>query len=397
MISNRRRPRSWCPFGARPFASTLAALVTLALLAIARPARAEDPRAEAKADLVAGMALLEKGDHAGALRKFDAAYALVPSPKVQFNRGLALEALGRHVEALGAFDLFLAGATEKREHGERHRRELLAKVAAITITSDVVGVAVSIDGVAQGKTPFPRPIYVEPGKHRLIAVSPGAAPVPQTFAASKGAELTIPVGAAATAMTPAPPAPPAPAATAVAPPVKPAAATPVTAPPTPRAAVNLAPAPPSPPPAPPLVATGDASPAAPSADVVSRSADSSSRGPLKWVSFGLAAASVAIGVREKLVAVQKSKDFNQVANQSCMDDGHGKIGGGKLCEQVAHDQTVATWAAAIAYGLGGGFAVTGVVLQVTQPEPQERRAAVLAVTSCGPGPSLISASCVARW
>ena len=69
-----------------------------------------------------------------------------------------------------------------------------------------------------------------------------------------------------------------------------------------------------------------------------------------------------VSVCETLVAVQKSKDFNEVMNQTCMDDGHGNIRGGKLCEQVAHDRTVATRAAGIAYGLGAAFAVTGVIL-----------------------------------
>jgi len=65
------------------------ALVVLSLLAqIAPPA---DPQAKSQAQglLNAGWTLYEKGDHAGALEKFNAAYAAYPSPKLLFNIGQA--------------------------------------------------------------------------------------------------------------------------------------------------------------------------------------------------------------------------------------------------------------------------------------------------------------------
>ena len=62
--------------------------------------------------LTEGSALYEKGDYAGALEKFNAAYAAYPSPKLMFNIGQADRDLSRPVEALEAFEKFLASDTD---------------------------------------------------------------------------------------------------------------------------------------------------------------------------------------------------------------------------------------------------------------------------------------------
>jgi len=361
----------------------------LALLVWSPPARADDPRAEATAHQIAGTSLLEQGDAAGALREFEAAYALVPSPKIQFNMGLALQRLNRPVAALQAFDRFLDGAAaanaeiprDKRDEAEAHRRELLSKLSAITITADLAGVTVAIDGVTQGKTPFAHPLYLEAGAHQLVARAPGAAPITQIFAATQGAALTIPLvlapaGTAAAA--------PASAEASGAPRSTPA---PVAAP-RPPPIVALPPAAAAPPPAAPLGVSLSASAATEPA---------AWRRPVKWGAFGVAALGLGIGVFETVAAIGKSKDFNALPD-NCMDDGNGHIYGGKHCEQVAHDQTVATWAAAAAYTLGGAAAITALVLQLGDAAAKPRESARAAGwVSCGADPSLTGVRCRARW
>jgi len=360
------------------------------ILALAGSARAANPRGEAKARFGAGMKALDHGDNEGALKEFEAAYALVPSPKIQFNMGIAHQALGHNVLALEAFDTFLAAATddipqEKRDQASKHRQELLAKVATITITCDQPGITVSLDGVVQGKTPFNGPIYAEPGAHRLVAEAPGQPSTRQTFAASRGTELSIPISLAA---PPAPgPSSKALAASTAGEPASPAGST--TAKPS-RVAqshpIDLEARPIDEPPQ--IIESRPAPPPKPGAW----------RGPVKWGSFGLAVAGVGLGVFETLAAIKKSKDFNTAASGSCMDDGKGDIRGGTVCQQIAHDQTVATWAAAISYGLAGAFATTGLILQFSEPaaesasaRPWPRRLA------CGLDGSLTGATCVARW
>ena len=50
-----------------------------------------------------GIARFEAGDHASALARFEAAYQLVPTPKIFLNIAGALEKLGREPEAAETF------------------------------------------------------------------------------------------------------------------------------------------------------------------------------------------------------------------------------------------------------------------------------------------------------
>jgi hypothetical protein len=328
------------------------------LLATSSTARAADPRAEAKADLVAGLGLLDKGDNEGALRKFEAAFALVPSPKVQFDMGLALQGLDRNVQALEAFDRFLEGATdvpqEKRDQAERHRRELLAKVASIAVSADDAGVDVAIDGVSRGKTPLARPVYVDPGLHRLTAQKPGLAPVSQSFAATKGAALTIPIvfgGAQKIAPgsqavpTPGTPTPPA------------AQAPPPVLPTPPMSSI--------PPSAPPMATAS--TPEAPAR--TSGGEGLSLRQKVGW-GLGIGAGAVLVGaVIETVVWQAKRSDFNNNAGCGELQLNHGAAGCNGLFDSISQAQTLSIIGYVVAGALAGGSAVlilTGKRLESTQ-------------------------------
>src|SRR5215831_7787325 len=132
----------------------------------------EAARAAARAKLVDGVALLRQGDYARALARFEEAYALVPSPNIHYDIGLAYLGLGRDIDALYAFDAFLAGADQapqgKREKAEGYRRRLRAKVATLEITSDQEGAEVAVDGRSYGPTPLGKPIYVDPGWREIV-------------------------------------------------------------------------------------------------------------------------------------------------------------------------------------------------------------------------------------
>ena len=88
-------------------------LILLAILAQASPPTG-DPQAKAQAQALLGQGtkLYQQGDVADALEKFQAAYAAFPSPKLMFNIGQANRDLSRPVEALEAFEKFLAGAAD---------------------------------------------------------------------------------------------------------------------------------------------------------------------------------------------------------------------------------------------------------------------------------------------
>ena len=120
------------------------ALILLTIIAQGSPPAA-DPQAKAQAQglLTAGSALYEKGDYAGALEKFNAAYAAFPSPKLMFNIGQANRDLSRPVEALEALEKFLASDTNASPETTAEARnavaELREKLGQIRIDCEMPG------------------------------------------------------------------------------------------------------------------------------------------------------------------------------------------------------------------------------------------------------------------
>ncbi|HET6149214.1 MAG TPA: hypothetical protein VFH68_16875 [Polyangia bacterium] len=175
-ISDRRRScGGWVAQGLLLVVMVLAGGARAAVAAQA-PATADDSqaRAAASARMVEGVELLRTGQYADALRKFDEVYALVPSPNVHFNRGLAYRGLGQNAAAVEAFEAFLAGATNpppgKREQAQRYRDELRPRVARVVLTSELPGAELLVDDRPHGFTTAGRVVYLEPGSHELVAL-----------------------------------------------------------------------------------------------------------------------------------------------------------------------------------------------------------------------------------
>ena len=104
-------------------------LVLFAVLAQLSPP-GTDPQSKAKAQslLTEGSNLYEKGDYAGALEQFNAAYAAYASPKLMFNIGQANRDLSRPVEALEAFEEFLAESLDASPATTADARKSLAEL-----------------------------------------------------------------------------------------------------------------------------------------------------------------------------------------------------------------------------------------------------------------------------
>jgi hypothetical protein len=165
----------------------------IAGLGLVGPAHAADEaaRAAAKAKLEAGARLLDGGDYAQALERFEEAYRLVPSPKIFFNIGLAEVGLARNPDALRAFERFVAEAHDAAPSNLADARAqidaLLPKVAIVDVKCAEAGREIQIDGRSQGVTPLGAPIYLDPGRHQLVARgAAGTTPVLQDFGARAG-------------------------------------------------------------------------------------------------------------------------------------------------------------------------------------------------------------------
>jgi PEGA domain len=183
----------------RSFVSLFSGLAALLVIAVTSPGSAEaqtaKEKARASALLKEGAALLGDKEYEEALGKFEAAYAVVPSPKILFNVGLANEGLARPVRALRAFNEYLAGATsdtaQRRKEATDHIVVLKTKVALVMIQADVDGAHVSIDGEDSGTTPLSNAIAVEPGNHQIVVQASTGKPWTKAVKALAGSTLRL--------------------------------------------------------------------------------------------------------------------------------------------------------------------------------------------------------------
>jgi len=194
-----------------------------------------------------GTTLFERGETASALRKFEQAYAVFPSPKIWFNVGAAERVLDQPVEALSAFQRFLAEAPQapaaSRLEAEQAVAALTSSLGRLNVACAVTGVDVSIDGKPAGVTPLTAPIWATPGQHQLAGQHEGMAPDVQDVTVVAGTERTVILGVHAVETASA------------APPPLPAPVPVVEAPPAPTLLAPVQPRPASPIPAPVTTAT----------------------------------------------------------------------------------------------------------------------------------------------
>ena len=106
-----------------------------------------------------GVERAQQNDFSGAIDDFEAAYRLRPNYVVLYNLGQAYVALGRHTDALTAFQSYLdKGGTRMPPARRREVQELIAaskqKVGYIALDVAENGAEVWIDGQSVGKTPL---------------------------------------------------------------------------------------------------------------------------------------------------------------------------------------------------------------------------------------------------
>src|SRR4051794_1081194 len=104
------------------------AALTLTLLAFAASAHAQTPpdaTLQARAHFQAGLARAEQGNLSAALVEFEAAYTISPHFSVLYNIGQARSTLGRPVEAVAAFERYLADGGQQITPSRRQEVEAL--------------------------------------------------------------------------------------------------------------------------------------------------------------------------------------------------------------------------------------------------------------------------------
>lgn len=128
-----------------------------------------------------GVELAQQGDVEAAAQEFEDAYQISPNYAVLYNLGQADVALGRPVEALKAFESYLANGGPRIGATRRTEVEMLIaasrkRVGYLTVTVAPEGSEVSVDGRLVGRAPIREPFAVVAGEHGVAITRLGYAP-----------------------------------------------------------------------------------------------------------------------------------------------------------------------------------------------------------------------------
>ena len=155
--------------------------------AVELPATAEAPAtADAPAHTAEerALALKEKGDtlfrarnYVDALATYEEAYAASPNPRVLYNKGRALQALGRFGDAYIAIKRFESEAPEalRAQVGGLSKllEDLRQRVTTITVAVNVPGAQIKLGDKVLGSSPLSEPHLVNAGPAKLQVIKDG--------------------------------------------------------------------------------------------------------------------------------------------------------------------------------------------------------------------------------
>ena len=148
-----------------------AMLAAAPAVAQTKPAAAGDLD-EARQRFQRGVELYKEGSFDAALAEFNKAYELAPNYRVLFNLAQVQTERHDYVSALKDFEKYLdqGGAEISADRKEQVNKEITAlkgRVAELTITADVEGAEVLVDGVSAGTLPLSEPVRVSAGVRQL--------------------------------------------------------------------------------------------------------------------------------------------------------------------------------------------------------------------------------------
>ena len=182
-----RSSRECPPPCAGPSAPTRPPFLSLALAALASPARGATPEevAAAEATFSDGKKAAAAGDYGRACPKFAESLRLDPGTGTALNLGDCLEHLGRLASSWGMFREAAAlarAAGDSGRQGEAERRAgllepLLPKIVIVlSPATRLPSIAIKRDGNAVGEGQWGSPVPIDAGEHLIEASAPGKKP-----------------------------------------------------------------------------------------------------------------------------------------------------------------------------------------------------------------------------
>jgi tetratricopeptide (TPR) repeat protein len=143
-----------------------------------RAAAEPDGRAEARWHFEQGVAAFNQRRFGEAAKEFQEAYQLSPHFSVLYNIGQVNVALGRPVEAVEAFERYLAeggsaisAARKTAVQAELDTQRVLLGTVAVAVAP--AGAEIRMDGKSVGHAPLDRSVKIAAGQHTLMAFLDG--------------------------------------------------------------------------------------------------------------------------------------------------------------------------------------------------------------------------------
>ncbi len=318
-----------------------------------------------------GIELRKAHDDEGAAREFQKAYDQVHTPRAAGHLGLAEQALGRwedaerHVgEALHAAGD--AWVLKNRATLDEALGAIQSHLGRVEVIGDPAGADVSVNGRAVGKLPLHEPVRVSAGEVEVELHAPGYVPMQRTVTIVGGQyqrlvlHLTKEVPASASG---------APSVTQLAGDQgQPPESAPVT----------------------PLVATPP-----------SGEEPSTARTVLKWSAAGLAGVGLVVGI---VAVIEHEKNVSAFDNHvpACADSDGTAVyqssgNNASDCQPILNSYRNDTTWAIVGFASAGAFAVTWLVLQLTEGSHPAAAEHALAAPLCAPSLSGLGLSCELRF
>ncbi|MCC6646378.1 MAG: PEGA domain-containing protein [Polyangiaceae bacterium] len=180
---------------ARHLAAVSLTSLLLALGSGSAHAQADAARKEAAERFDRGLRLFDERNLPAALAELERAHALSPNPVVLLNIGLVQASMGRAVQAVATLDRVLAEpgtlSPARLEQARRTRDEHARRIGEITVTTQVTGATIELDGVAVGSSPLSAPLRVASGEHVVSVVATGYAPARRAVSVAGNARVDV--------------------------------------------------------------------------------------------------------------------------------------------------------------------------------------------------------------
>jgi hypothetical protein len=160
----------------------------------ASPETAPGSTADARAAFERGVAAMDEGRYADAVRAFEESYRLRPEPVVLYNLGLALRGAGRSLEAIDAFERYLRGrAAGTASPTEPELRAEITRLQGTLVMLNVevrpAGATVYVDGRPQ--TLAGGAVRLDPGDHVIEVSAEGYVSRRRPVTLSPGGQLHV--------------------------------------------------------------------------------------------------------------------------------------------------------------------------------------------------------------